>query len=384
MKLFLAAVFALLCSLSHLFAQDFEQYRHLLDTNFHSEALGFSREISVTVPQDWQPETGKRFPLTIVFDRQNPRSHGHVLRTIDYLSSTDQMPGTVVLSIASEPQHRRRETQHKASSPEGQLEQNVRFLFEELIPYAESELHAGDFRMFIGHSRYGYFCTALFLQHPERLNATISASPFFFQKNVNLIDSLALLDGKVLPAHRYHRFSIGNDYPEDQAAMEQAMPGLNHPQVDFKGWYFPRAGHNATPGIMISQALYEIFEEYARQSDSYLAENNLDGASADSLMKQVEAHYGSHLPFSLGILNGKGWFFYNQESYAEAAEAWKIMVREYPAFAEGYLYLYDALARLGKPDPELLLTFERELARSPMYSEADRRDWMEELKALRP
>ena len=33
-----------------------------------------------------------RFPVILLFDRQNERSFGYILRSIDYLTSTEQMP----------------------------------------------------------------------------------------------------------------------------------------------------------------------------------------------------------------------------------------------------------------------------------------------------
>ena len=54
------------------------------------------------------------------------------------------------------------------------------------------------------------------------------------------------------------------------------------------------------------------------------------------------------MEFSLGILNGKGWYFYNEKEYEKAIEAWKILIDSYPNFSEGYLYIMDAQIQLNQ------------------------------------
>lgn len=72
---------------NNLFGQDYERYKKLLDTTITSKHLGFDKNITITVPFEWQKNTNRDFPLIIIFDRQNTRSHNFILNTIDYLSS---------------------------------------------------------------------------------------------------------------------------------------------------------------------------------------------------------------------------------------------------------------------------------------------------------
>ena len=171
-------------------SQSYERYTTLLDTTIQSDVLGFEKNIRVTVPIMWQEDLNSEFPLIVVFDSQNQRSHGYILNTIDYLSSTEQMPLAVVVSVESTQKHRLSETLHSVSGERGMLEKNEEFLFEELIPMAEEKWKASNFRILIGHSRYGYFTTSLFHSRINELNAVIALSPFYTQTNVNLVDSI--------------------------------------------------------------------------------------------------------------------------------------------------------------------------------------------------
>lgn len=177
-------VFVLIFSLFNinLFSQNYERYKKLQDTSIHSKNLGFDKKISVTVPIEWQKNTKSNFPLIIVFDRQNKRSHNYIINTIDYLTSTEQMPSSIIISVESEQRYRYIETQYKVSDKNGLAAENEKFIFDELIPLVEKDYHASAFRLLIGHSRYGYFTTSLFSSRINDLNAVISMSPFLIRR----------------------------------------------------------------------------------------------------------------------------------------------------------------------------------------------------------
>lgn len=184
---------------SNLFGQNYESYKKLEDTTLTSKHLGFDKDITITVPVAWRKDLHREFPLIIVFDRQNQRSHNYILNTIDYLTSNGQMPSSIIISVESEQKYRYLETLHKATNEKGVAIENEIFLFEELIPLVENEYIASSFRLFIGHSRYGYFTSSLFFSRLNELNGVISISPFFTtQKKVNQTDSIGTLKKKDL------------------------------------------------------------------------------------------------------------------------------------------------------------------------------------------
>lgn len=133
-------IILVLVGTNNLFAQEYERYKKLLDTTITSKNLGFDKNITVTVPFEWQEDINRDFPLIIVFDRQNLRSHNYILNTIDYLTSNEQMPSSVIISVESEQEHRYYETLHLASSEKGLALENEKFIFEELITLAEKNI----------------------------------------------------------------------------------------------------------------------------------------------------------------------------------------------------------------------------------------------------
>lgn len=375
----LLLMFALLSS-AH--AQNFERYKSLSDTTIASKKLGFSKEIGITVPLEWQVDVPQSFPVVVIFDRQNSRSHGYILQTIDYLTSTEQMPACVILSVASTQEFRYLETLHPASDPKGLAIANEQFIFEELLPMAEKHYKAGGFRLFIGHSRYGYFTTALLKSRSSDLQAVISLSPFFEQKNIDLTDSIAKIDFSSLKAPLYYRYGIGNDYPQDFQKMEAVLQTMKQRPWNAKGMLFPAADHNVTPGLTIAQALYEIFEKWSISQSKFFANEQKDLSILPSLEAEILAAYGHPLAFSLGTLNGKGWYFYNEGALQLAIEAWQQLLVYYPNFAEAHLYILDAQQKLKLDTAKTEQLFLSSYANSAFYTAEEKSELLAEFEQM--
>lgn len=366
-----------------LSAQNYERYKVLQDTVIASKNLGFTKGITVTVPVEWQKGTKNKFPLIIVFDRQNKRSHSYILQTIDYLTSTEQMPSAVIISVASEQRFRYIETQYKEADVNGVASENEKFIFEELIPFANKQYNTSDFRVLIGHSRYGYFTTSLFSTRTKDLNGVISMSPFFTQKNVDLTDSIRKMNDTFYTSKKYYRYGIGNDFPEDALKMDSTLQQLTlNSSLDIKGYRFKQASHDATPGLIISTALYELFEQWSAIQSKYISNNQKELDIKTALDKDIVSHYGAPLNFSIGILNGKGWYFYNEKDYAKAIKAWEILVNSYPNFSQGYLAMIKAQIKLKQNYDATLVKFKNSLNNSELYKENEKEGLMKELKEI--
>ena len=356
------------------FAQNYERYKSLTDTTINSKNLGFRKKISIVVPIEWQKNTKNKFPLLIVFDKQNQRSNNYILHTIDYLTSNEQIPSSVIISVASEQRYRYLETQYKVSDPRGLALENEKFVFEELIPFAEKHYNASSFRLLIGHSRYGYFTTSLFTTRNNDLNAIISMSPFVNQEKIDLTDSIRQLNKRSFQHKKYYRFGIGNDYPEDFMKLDSATKKIKNPHLDIKGSIFKEAEHNATPGLLINTALYEIFEDWSAIQSKYISNKQKDLTIKSSLEEEIVSIYGDKINFSLGILNGKGWFFYNDKQYEKAIMAWKILIDSYPNFSEAYVYITKAQIQLKQNYLATRIEFRRSLAKSEFYTAQEKKD----------
>lgn len=380
--------FLLLITLLHntLAAHAYERYRTLSDTTVHSSFLGYNKNLSITVPIEYQnDDPQKSYPLVIVFDRQNERSYEYILNTIDYLTSNEQMPSCIIVGVESSMETRYQETQLEISDASAFGSKNENFIFNELIPLARKNYHASNFNMLIGHSRYGYFTSYLLGKHFSDLNAVISLSPFMEQKNVNLTDSIAALSASYsLNKNIYFRYGIGNDYPDDYEKLNEKLNSIksNNSNIDFKGVLFPEADHNVTPGLTIAKAMYEVFEYWSQQQNVYIQNDMKDINTLPVLTNNIKDHYGSSLRPSLGTLNGKGWQFFSESEFTSAIQAWKIMLQEYPSYSEGYLAIIEAQKELKQDYSQTIIELKKSFATSEFYTAEERIDLQIEIDKL--
>lgn len=373
----------LLLVTSSLFSQKYERYKKLNDITINSKYLGFEKKISLTVPLEWQNNLNQKFPIILIFDSQNSRSHNYIINSIDYLTSNEQIPSSIIVSVESEQRYRYKETQYKISDENGLGFENEKFIFEELIKLLENEYRASKFRLFIGHSRYGYFTTSLFANKTNELNAVISLDPFFTQSKLDLTKEFQTLNSTPLKYKKYYRFSIGNDYPEDYNNMVAVMNNSKfNENLDLKGSYYEKAAHNSVPGLSISTQLYEIFKIWYDYQMQYLSPNQNDLKIKKLLDNKVLENYGTPIKFSLGTLNGKGWYFFNEKDYKKAIEAWEIMLESYPNFSEIYLYIIKAKKELNQDYSESLKMFHKSLVNSEFYTFEQKEELKNELNSF--
>ncbi len=183
-------LFLLIFINSPTFGQTFQRYKAPKDTLFPSKYLKYDKEISIILPREYQQNLPNTFPLIVVFDSQNKVSYNYILQTIDYLTSNEQIPASVVIGIKSAQNKRYTETQPKISDSICFAEKTEQFIFDELMPFLKSNYKTNGFKTLIGHSHYGFFTTYLMTKRPNEINAVISLSPYFDRKNVNLVDSV--------------------------------------------------------------------------------------------------------------------------------------------------------------------------------------------------
>ena len=364
-------------------AQKFESYRHLIDSTWSSMNLGYERPLQIHVPLEFQQDQKQRtYPVIVIFDQQNKRAYQYLLSTIDYLTSVDQMPASIIVGVQSNELYRYYETQLLQADPSAKGEQNEQFIISELLPWIQKNLQGSTFTLLMGHSRYGYFTTHLWQKYPSKIHACIASSPFFFQDNVNLVDSMAAVFKKVntIPGNRYYSFGIGNDYPDDYKKMIEKTASFQTSKIKVQGKLFKEADHHATPGLLANQSLYSIFEFWNTLQIQYFNKAKPHKDTLKSYINEIEQHYGSSISFSLGTMNGKGWDYYGKEQYQQAIDAWSLALEHYPSFTEFYLFIAGALKKSGKPYIEWINRFKKELPKSQFYSQEEKKQLLEELQ----
>ncbi|MEJ8818573.1 alpha/beta hydrolase-fold protein [Lacibacter sp. H407] len=366
-----------------------DYYQAPKDMTFSSKILGEKRNVSIILPKSFHKEKATKFPLIVVFDRQNKRIFRQTFEEINYLVSFDEMPEAVIIGISTENNQKRLwETSLKSSMENATGENFIRFLYEELIPWAEADFNCGSNRIFIGHSRFGYFSSYLLTNKLTDLTGVISLSPFFKEPNVNLIDTLKKRLSTTTLNHKvYYRFITGdsitdtNDYSLMKSFLSKAKPIKN---FNWKGTAFYNAKHNVIPGLGVMPSLLEVFDYWSDEMTKvHQSEQPFTTEVYTNFTNQMKIHYGDGIGLGLAILNGIGYKFYNTQKYEHARAAWQILLQEYPMFTYAYISIAKSHSKEGNKIAavEFYSKAKQQLTDNSFYSEEQRVELMTEIEA---
>jgi tetratricopeptide (TPR) repeat protein len=81
-------------------------------------------------------------------------------------------------------------------------------------------------------------------------------------------------------------------------------------------------------------------------------------------------------------LNGKGWYYYGEEQYENAIKAWEILLKSYPNFSEGYMYIIEAQKLLKVDYSKNVLKLKESLKSSTFYTNEEKKEIENELEKL--
>ena len=316
-------------------------YKAPFDTTLASEYLKENCTITVILPKGFSKTCATKFPLIIVFDRQNKMIFRQIFESINYLVSFGEMPESVIIGVTSDDNRRNTATTLAASKRNGKGELTNAFVFDELIPYAEKELNVSNCRTLIGHSRFGFLTSYMLSKNFNELTAVISCSPLFTDTNVQLIDSLQNKMNTINLNHKlYFRFITGDSITDtkDYSLMKSFLTKKPVNNFDWKGFEFYDASHMATPGLGVMPSLLQIFDYYTDEVNKVLKENTLpfDRNEYNVFLNKMKAHYGAAIGLGLPVLNGIGFKYYNNKQYQAARTAWTILLADYPMFSDAY------------------------------------------------
>lgn len=143
----------------------------------YSEVLKESREFYIQFPEDFDPESDKKYPIAYILDGEN---------LLPALSVTQRfymggfLPDMILIGISNH-QNRTRDLTpsvvEPSYGPNGGAAQFLRFVGEELIPYVEENYPASDYRTLIGHSYGGLFSIYTLIHQPELFENYLAIDP---------------------------------------------------------------------------------------------------------------------------------------------------------------------------------------------------------------
>ncbi len=143
----------------------------------HSNILNEDRTYQIYLPQSYDWAIDRSYPVLYVLDGES--NFIHTTATVDFLSSTNEIPELIVVAITSTVRVRDfTQTDWSSHWIGGGGANNFKnFLSKELISEIEKNYRTNNFRILSGHSAAGQFVLYSLTSEPSLFNATPSNEP---------------------------------------------------------------------------------------------------------------------------------------------------------------------------------------------------------------
>lgn len=193
---------------------------------FRSTVLGEERELVVHLPESYERDPTRRYPVLYVLDGMSQSAH--TASSARLLARIGVMPEVLVVGLPSG-EHRARDytppfmsAGDDPNGPRGQADRFLQFLETELIPHVDRAYRTEPAeRMLAGNSRGGLFVVYSLLERPDLFHARFAYSPALWRDDQRVLSELARLR-TAQPTFLY--LSLGDGENEKMtAAFRRAM-----------------------------------------------------------------------------------------------------------------------------------------------------------------
>jgi len=230
---------------------------------FVSTKLGESREITIGLPDSYEKNANKKYPILVLLD--GDYLFDPFYGALNYGAYWEDLPETIVIGISQNKNNERIDDcnyDETTDLPSGKGAQFFEFIRGELLPYIEKKYRIAPFRIIAGHdTTAGYLNFFLYKENPL-FNAYISLSPELVPEMENHIPErfLALKQ----PLFYYQSTGDGDikDILESVKKLDENIKIAVNPLINYKYDAFKGASHYSAVLYSIPNALYQIFDCY--------------------------------------------------------------------------------------------------------------------------
>jgi len=167
----------------------------------HSKELGENRILNIYLPDGYQEDEKKQYPVIYLLDGSADEDFIHVAGLIQFnnFSWINRVPKSIIVGIANVDRKRDFtyptgiEKEQKRYPSSGKSDQFIAFIEKELQPYINQKFRTNDSKMIIGQSLGGLLATEILLKKPALFNKYIIMSPSLWWDNGSLLNSTSEL-----------------------------------------------------------------------------------------------------------------------------------------------------------------------------------------------
>ncbi|ANQ51732.1 esterase [Flammeovirga sp. MY04] len=346
-----------------------EQFQNRTEDSIFSKTLNESRDFWVRLPDNFQRENGRKYPVIYLMDGFSLESTleavygnywGHYLPHMILVGISNRKNRTRDLTTSQIKVRRGRAMDNETGGAEAFTE----FMEKELIPYIDSKYPTMGYRTLIGHSYAGLFTINMLINHKDLFQNYIAIDPSLDWDNQKLLKEAKeklkteKYEGKSLfvslAAEQLHMWdeeitmeNIMEDSSEftlfarsiiefSNYAESQKQNGLN-----FSWKVYHEDLHGTVPLPTMRDGLIFLFKWYQFKSPQKY--NNPETPIEDlvSLLKEQEKIYTEHFgvptaPMIDEMLNGYGYMFMQMGQPKKAFMFFEMNIKYNPTNANAY------------------------------------------------
>jgi hypothetical protein len=246
-----------------LFLISFSAFSQKTFDNIQSEKLGEERRITIGLPDSYEANPNKKYPVLYLLDGDylfDPFSGA-----AKYGNYWDDLPEMIIIGIHQNKDGERYEDttiDQNAGLPFEKGAEFFEFIGAELIPYIEKKYRTAPFRIIAGHDTTASFINFYLYKEQPLFKAYICLSPELAPKmEVRIPEQIA----KIKEPFFYYLSVADGDIKKIKEPVEKLDSNIkiaNNPLVNYKYDVFKGTTHYTEVLHSIPSALFHIFEVY--------------------------------------------------------------------------------------------------------------------------
>jgi predicted alpha/beta superfamily hydrolase len=290
----------------------------------NSKILNEERGILVYLPEEYQ-NSSTRYPVLFVLDGDD-----YFLPSIGimkYLVMFNQLPEMIVIGIPHKMRFRELTPTKTTRIPSGGgIDDFMKFIKEELIPYVETNYRTQPFRIFSGHSLGGLGVLYAFVNEPDMFNAYVGISSSVYWDDGVLLKRTEKILKKTDQLKKSLYFSVEDGEGEhSQANLEFAQLLKNCAIKDLK-WKFDLMEGESHTSLWIKS-----FDDGLNFVSPWNLPNNVLEGGLNAILKHYE---DLKMTVSEGLLMKFAMDFFERKNINEAIEILKYAMKINPESGE--------------------------------------------------
>lgn len=231
--------------------------------NIKSEKLGEERRITIGLPESYEANPNKKYPVLYLLD--GDYLFDAFSGAVSYGAYWDDLPEMIIIGIHQNKDGERYEDctiEQVSGLPDEKGAKFFEFIGAELIPYVEKNYRTSPFRMIAGHDTTASFINFYLYKDEPLFKGYICLSPELAPKmEIRIPEKFA----KVKEPFFYYLSAADGDIKTIKEPIEKLDSNIkiaNNPLVNYKYDLFKNSTHYTEVLHSIPNALYQIFEVY--------------------------------------------------------------------------------------------------------------------------